>query len=355
VTSTEAADKTNPSAPVQNRPVLIYGLLVMLLLATAFGFYFFWRQLLLHDQQFREFQQQSESAERLQDKLLQQNKTDQQALQVLLQEQLAQFDIRIEKLSNSDRSDWLLAETEYLLRMANQYATLAHDAKSAEALLANADQVMKELEKSIAASKSIVSIRSKISDERASLKLRNELDKEGLYLQLEALIKQVDQMTVVNISSISKNDRTAEDTTLSHESSISKRMIASLLRVLEKIGGYIRVQQHDQDIGPLLSPDEQQYLKQNLRLRLEQAQIALMQQHQEVYETSLGDAKDWIKKYYVIDPVLKNKWLSELDAYSKQNVEEPLPDISGSLTALKSYMLTRHVMNEKPDNKVLAQ
>jgi len=341
-------DNTVTPGPVINKPTRIYMALLVLLLIIVSGFYFFWQQLLLRDRLFQEYQQQSESAERSQDKLLQQNKEEQQALQATLQEQLAQFDTRIEKLSNTDRSDWLLAETEYLLRMANQYATLTHDAKSAEVLLANADQVMKELEKNSVASKELVNIRSKIADERAALKLRSELDKEGLYLQLEALIKQVDQIAVVDISSMSKKDRAAESETLSHEPSLSKRMIASLLRALEKIGGYIRVQQHDQDIGPLLSPDEQQYLKQNLRLRLEQAQIALLQQHQAVYEASLSDAKDWIKKYYVIDPAVKNKWLAELDSDSKINVEAPLPDISASLTFLKDYMQTRHVVNEKP-------
>jgi len=340
-------DNAVTPTPVINNPMRIYIALLVLLLIMASGFYFFWQQLLLRDRLFREYQQQSESAERSQDKLLQQNKEEQQALQTTLQEQLAQFDTRIEKLSNTDRSDWLLAETEYLLRMASQYATLTHDAKSAEVLLANADQVMKELEKNSAANKELVNIRSKIADERAALKLRSELDKEGLYLQLEALIKQADQIAVVDISSMSKKYRAAENEKLSHEPSLSKRMIASLLRALEKIGGYIRVQQHDQDIGPLLSPDEQQYLKQNLRLRLEQAQIALLQQHQAVYEASLSDAKDWIKKYYVIDPALKNKWLVELDADSKINVEEPLPDISASLALLKDYMQTRHVFNEK--------
>jgi uroporphyrin-3 C-methyltransferase len=170
-------------------------------------------------------------------------------------------------------------------------------------------------------------------------------------LQLEALIKQVDQISVIDIGSMSKKDRAAEADIINHEPSISKRVISSLLHALEKIGGYIRVQKHDEEIGPLLSPDEQQYLKQNLRLRLEQAQIALLQQHQIVYEASLSDAKNWIKKYYVIDPALKNKWLVELEGYRQQNIEEALPDISASLAELKNYMLTRHVFNEKSSKR----
>lgn len=340
------ASPVSPGAAVL-KPGLIYAALVVLLVLIAGGYYFFWQQLILRDQQLSEFQQQVESAERQQDKFLQQSKEDQQALQTLLQEQLAQFDIRIEKLSSTDRSDWLLAETEYLLRMANQYATLAHDARAAEALLANADQIMRELEKNIAAGKSVVNIRSKISEERAALKLRSELDREGLYLQLDAFIKQIDKIPVVDISSMARKSQVAEQEIAVHETSISKRMLASLLRALEKVGGYIRVQKHDQEIGLLLSPDEQQYLKQNLRFRLEQAQIALLQQHQAIYQNSLSDGKEWVKKYYVIDPSLKNKLLMELDSYSKYDVEEPLPDISASLNALKEYIQTRHSSHGK--------
>jgi uroporphyrin-3 C-methyltransferase len=344
VTSTDKVVATNV---VNAKPLYFYAPLVVLVLVMTAGFYYFWQQLLLRDHQQRNFQQLMEGVERSQDKLIQQGIKDQQALQALVQEQLVQFDLRIEKLSSGDRSDWLLAETEYLLRMANQYATLAQDAKSAETLLANADQVIRELEKNIAASKAVVNIRRKIADERAALRLRSEVDKEELYLQLEAMINQVDQMAVVDIGSMSKKSPLTEENIVSHQQSISSQMMASFLRALEKIGGYIRVQNHEQEIGPLLSPDEQQYLKQNLRLRLEQAQIAVLQHRQTVYVTSLNDARDWIKKYYMIDPALKNKLLLELETYSKKNIEAPLPDISGSLTALRGYMLTRHVFNEK--------
>jgi len=350
VTNSDAVEKIIPAngnfsktgASRAYKSLYIYIALFVLLLSVPGEAYFFWQQLMLRDQRFSEFQQQVESAERLQDKFLQQSQEEQQAMHTLLQEQLAQYDLKIEKLSSTDRSDWLLAETEYLLRMANQYATLAHDARSAEALLTNADQVMQELEKNVAASKAVVNIRSKISQERAALKLRSELDREGLYLQLEAFIKQIDQLAVVDIASMARKDEIVEEVALAHGESISKRMQASLLRALEEIGGYIRVQHHDQEIGPLLSPDEQQYLKQNLHFRLEQAQIALLQQHQAVYENSLDNAKEWVKKYYVIDPELKNKLLKELDSYSKQNIEEPLPDISASLDALKNYLQTRN-------------
>lgn len=323
-----------------------YVVAVIFMAIVASGFYFLWQQLALRDQQFTEFQQQVESAERQQDKFLIKSNEDQQAMQLLLQEKLAQFDIKLEKLSGADRSDWLLAETEYLLRMANQYATLAQDAQSADSLLANADQVMRELEKNVVSSKSIVNIRTKISEERAALKLHEELDREGLYLQLEALIKQIDQISVVDISSMGKKDLVSEEFVLAHEESVSKRMKASLLHALEKIGGYIRIQQHgqasdEQSKAPLLSPNEQEYLKQNLHFCLEQAQIALLQHHQVIYQNSISNAKEWVNKYYVIDPMLKNKLLKELDGYSKQKIEEPLPDISGSLSALKIYIQAR--------------
>jgi len=267
---------------------------------------------------------------------------------------------RIEKLVNElarlrvvDRSDWLLAEAEYLLRLANQHAMLGQDAPAAAALLTQADKVLAELiqpseGRLFANVKKVIRIRQQIAEERDALILRSDIDREGLYLQIEALIKQLDKIPVIDLGSLSDPvSSPAGEESLPGSTSMGERFLTSLRQALKKIGGYVRIQRHDEALKTLLSPGEQLYLKQNLRFMLEQTQIAVLQRQQPVYENSLSKAKRWITEYYVIDPVLKQKLLAELADIARHNVEEPLPDISGSLVSLKALMKVRQQQGEE--------
>lgn len=252
-----------------------------------------------------------------------------------------------------DRGDWLLAEAEYLLRLANQHAILGQDAPAAAALLTQADKVLAELiqpseSRMLASIKKVTAIRQQIAEERDALILRSDIDREGLYLQIEALIKQLEKIPVIDLKNMSDQaaSQLAEEENRFETTSIGERFFRSLRQALEKIGGYVRIQRHDEALKTLLSPGEQLYLKQNLRFMLEQAQIAVLQHQQPVYENSLSKAKGWITEYYVIDPVLKKKLLAELADISRHNVEEPLPDISGSLVSLKALMKVRQQQGE---------
>lgn len=255
----------------------------------------------------------------------------------------------ISHLKTADRTDWLLAEAEYLLRLANQHAVLAHDAPAAAALLSQADRVLKELldatdARVFAHLKRVMAIRQQIAREREALVLRSDIDRSGLYLQIDAFIQQVEKLPVIDLANLSDQvaDEVVTEETLVQPSSLWDRFLLSFRVALEKMGAYVRIQHHDEALKTLLSPGDQLYLKQNLRFMLEQAQVAVLQEQQSVFNNSLSKARNWISEYYVMDPILKKKLLAELADISRHNVEEPLPDISGSLVSLKDLMKLRH-------------
>lgn len=328
-----------PEKKSRPKPAVIAAIIVAALIAIMMGF--FWYELQKQDQKLAEFRQQMEADQRAQNHLLEQTRFDEQQLKVLMEEQLALFENRLEKLSSADRSDWLLGEAEYLLRLAHHYAVLAKDAKAAEMLLANADDVMKEYERQHAVNTAVTGIRRQIANERSQLRLYDEFDREGLYLRLESLIETTDAIPVVDIQSLAPTKLDAEITEPGDQVAGST-LWKSFRRMTEKAGAYIRIRQHKKEPGALLSPDEQRYMKQNLRFRLEQAQLAILQQRQAVYKASLSDAKNWIDRYYVINQEQKKKILKELNELSGQNVNQSMPDMNGSLEALRQYIQKRH-------------
>ena len=98
----------------------------------------------------------------------------------------------------------------------------------------------------------------------------------------------------------------------------------------------IRPVRPDEVVKPLLAPDEFRYLELNLRLSLEQAQLAALKRQQTVYEQSLGNLAAWLRAYADAEHEATTALLAEVAQLSTLELARPLPDISGSLNELLS-------------------
>jgi uroporphyrin-3 C-methyltransferase len=233
-----------------------------------------------------------------------------------------------------------------LLRLSNHYVLLTQDSKTADRLLMNADDVLQELESSAANQPLLTNVRHKIADEHAALSMAANVDREGVYFRIEALVSLLDSLPVVDVRSLPKQNPEPVELAVAADAPLGERMFASLQHALGKIGGYIRIQQYGYDKPPLLAPDEQQALKEEVRLRLEAAQLALLQHRQSLYETSLNDAKTAIAQYYVLPPDTRKHLLDEIDVCLASPVNTSLPDIGDSLRALIDYQQSLHTQRE---------
>jgi uroporphyrin-3 C-methyltransferase len=316
----------------------LLALLVVLVVVVIAGFYLGWKQLGQRDEQLAALRQQIARGEQTHDKL----RHDLQSGS----EQLARLETRLDSVAGYDRNNWRLAEAEVLLRLSNHYVLLTQDSKTADRLLMNADEVLQELESSAANRQLIADVRHKIADEHTALSIAANADHEGIYFRIEALVSLLDPLPVVDVRNLSKQNPEPAEITLPADAALGERLFASLQHALGKIGGYIRIQQHGYDKPPLLSPDAQQALKEAVRLRLETAQLALLQHRQLLYETSLKDAKTAIEQYYVLPPDTRKHLLDEIDACLASPVNISLPDIGDSLRALIDYQQTLHTRQE---------
>src|SRR5690606_21247593 len=98
---------------------------------------------------------------------------------------------RLQGLSSTSREDWLLAEAEYLLRLANQRVLIEHSPSSADGLLTQADEILKNLD-----DPDLFSLRQAIAKDLASLRLIKEVDHEGLYFSIKALTEQIELLSL---------------------------------------------------------------------------------------------------------------------------------------------------------------
>ncbi|MET0356977.1 MAG: uroporphyrinogen-III C-methyltransferase, partial [Cellvibrio sp.] len=237
-------------------------------------------------------------------------------------------------LTNLNKDDWKLAEVDYLLRMANQRILMEHEAVNSLALAQSANSVLAELQNA-----DLFPARKKLSEEIEALKLAHKVDREGLYLQLLAITQQIENLPL--IEPLFEED----EETIAAMNEAEEAPATSIWQSIKNVGKsawhklsmYVRVRDQGRRVDAILPPEDQMYLKQNLRLMLEQAQIGLLREEQHVYQASLEKAQNWIRDYYPLNDQSQIV-LNDLEQLKKSNVQQPLPDFTGSAALVKEYL-----------------
>lgn len=251
-----------------------------------------------------------------------------------LQDRLTRSIQQVTASRELSRKDWLLAEVEYLLRLANQRVLMEQTPNGALTLLKSADTILSETD-----DVTIYDVRKALAADIAALEAVPRLDTEGVFLRLGALNRQVDNLRVVPVSERRELPQMLEEITPeSVKQSWGDGFKASWNKAVNKFEQLIVIQHHDQPIKPLMSPEQTFFLQQNLHLMLEQAQMALLQRKQQAFDSSLSKAQDWIATHFDPKDATTVALLTGLAELSEINVAPELPDISGSLTSLKDYL-----------------
>jgi uroporphyrin-3 C-methyltransferase len=251
-----------------------------------------------------------------------------------LQDRLTRSIQQVTASRELSRKDWLLAEVEYLLRLANQRVLMEQTPNGALTLLKSADTILSETD-----DVTIYDVRKALAADIAALEAVPRLDTEGVFLRLGALNRQVDNLRVVPVSERRELPQMLEEITPeSVKQSWGDGFKASWNKAANKFEQLIVIQHHDQPIKPLMSPEQTFFLQQNLHLMMEQAQMALLQRKQQAFDSSLSKAQDWIATHFDPKDATTVALLTGLAELSEVNVAPELPDISGSLTSLKDYL-----------------
>lgn len=234
----------------------------------------------------------------------------------------------------ASRKDWLLAEVEYLLRLANQRVLMEKTADGALKLLKSADNILKETD-----DVTIYEVRKALAADIAALEAVPKTDTEGVFLKLGALNAQVNQLKLVPVSEQREIPELLKELTPDTVSeSWTAGMKASWNKALDKLNSLIVIQHRDEKIEPLLSPRETFYLQQNLHLMLEQAQMALLQRKQSAYDSSLSKAQQWTGEFFNPKDATTQALIRGIEELKAVQVSPEMPDISGSLNKLKAYL-----------------
>jgi len=219
--------------------------------------------------------------------------------------------------------EWKVAEVAYLLRIANHRLLMERDADGALELLTAADEILVELDDF-----AFYQVRARLAEETRTLQSVEANDLPGIYLELEALKRQLRQLPLKlpqYLQSRSEAPTPATDG--------DSGFWASLRR---EVSSKFRIRHFEGDIKPLLSAEEAVYLELNLRLMLERAQLAALRREQLVFSESLETAASWLLEYLDDSDAAVTDSAEELRRIAAIQLDLDLPDISASLTALEA-------------------
>lgn len=249
----------------------------------------------------------------------------------------------LSRLHASDRVDWLLAEAEYLLRLANQRLNIERDAKGAEAILVASDKVLAEID-----DPSIYPIRESLRQEILALQSLAKVDLDGFYLQLQAMIKTLD--TLGQESFLVKKTSQTPAPSKAEEANYAQQLWNTIWQDLKQA---LVIRRLDEPAAPLLAPEQSYFLKQNLQLILEQAALAVLKEDNATFQHNLERAQQWLAQYYVKSNQTIEALTSSVASLRQHNISQTLPDISESLRLLKSRVEAMYRSHELDRNTSL--
>jgi uroporphyrin-3 C-methyltransferase len=249
-----------------------------------------------------------------------------------LQGEMQGLQNRVLDLNDKRPNDWMLAESEYLVRMAGRKLWLEHDLVSAITLLGNADERIAALN-----DPSLMPIRKALAEDIAKLKGMPRIDREGLTLKLAALSDQIEllPLSAVNMPEAKQEQDQAVSTNPDEwESNLKKNWV-------KFTENFITIRRRDGAVEALLSPQQEFFLRENLKTKLLQAQLAVYREQQSLYEDSIDKAQRWLTQYFDTDNSATHYMQGELDKLKGEQIQISYPE------QFKTQAMLEQVLTER--------
>jgi uroporphyrin-3 C-methyltransferase len=229
----------------------------------------------------------------------------------------------------NNREERLMSEVEQLVSIASEQLQLAANPKSALLALQTADMRLQALDKPQA-----IQLRKLISKDIERLQALPLIDTVGISLRLDGIAAMVDQLPLTS----DHHPRPASDTTAPDFETNAWRRLAG--EVWQDVRRLIRIERIDHPEPPLLTPEQAYFLRENLRLRLLTARIALLQRDESTYHNDLRAAEDWLKRHFDTSDAHVQNSIASIHQLAGSAINIQLPDLTESLNAAGRYKLS---------------
>jgi len=271
--------------------------------------------------------------------LTQQLSSAEKALQTAQQQQnasakeLETLREKVAVISGNDVRSWLLAQADYLVKLAGRKLWSDQDVTTAAALLKSADASLADMN-----DPSVMNVRRALTQDISNLSSVTQVDYDGAILKLNQLSNNVDNLRLA--------DNDSDDAPMDSDGGELSGSVREWRQNLVKswhnfMDDFITIRRRDNTAQPLLAPNQDVYLRENIRSRLLIAAQAVPRHQDEIYKQSIDTVSAWVRAWYDTNDAATKAFLAQLDELSQQNINMDLPDNLESQPLLEQLMQTR--------------
>ena len=226
-------------------------------------------------------------------------------------------------------SDWLFSEADFLLNNALRKLVLDNDVDTAVSLLKLADETLVKVNNSQANA-----IRTAINQDLKQLLSLSSVDQNAVMQKLSQLANTVDELQALNVNFDEAPEKSGKlsDDIADWQQNVEKSATSFL-------NHFIRISpKQTADKKELLAPNQDIYLRENIRLRLQLAIMAVPRQQDELYKQSLDAVASWVRSYFDTNAEVTQNFLKSVDELADSSIYVDVPGQLQSLTLLDKYL-----------------
>ncbi len=243
---------------------------------------------------------------------------------------------------SKNRDEWALSEVEQVLNTASQQLQLAGNVQGALIALQNADRSLGRSDKP-----QFLNIRRAIGADIERLKAMPAVDLAGVALRLDNAIAQVDTLPMLSdekpllpvapVRSTRNGGKEPAPETLS----LGQRMLQTWRNwsqeMWDDVRQLVRVRSVETPEALMLSPTESFFVRENLKLRLLNARLALLSRNEATFRDDLAGSQEILLKYFDTRARATQSAQAALRQVQANNLTIEMPTLSESLNAVRNY------------------
>lgn len=240
---------------------------------------------------------------------------------------------KVATISGNNVSSWLVSQADYLVKLAGRKLWSDRDVTTAAALLKSADASLADMN-----DPSVTNVRRALTQDISTLSAIEQVDYDGIILKLNQLSNNVDNLRLADNDS----DDAPMDSDGGELTSSLREWRQNLVKSWHNfMDDFITIRRRDNTAQPLLAPNQDIYLRENIRSRLLIAAQAVPRHQDEIYKQSIETVSSWVRAWYDTNDAATKAFLAQLDELSQQNIEMELPESLESQPLIDNLMQTR--------------
>ncbi|MEQ6280443.1 uroporphyrinogen-III C-methyltransferase [Kluyvera huaxiensis] len=247
--------------------------------------------------------------------------------------QLDEVQQKVAAISGTDAKTWLLSQSDFLVKLAGRKLWSDQDVTTAAALLKSADASLADMN-----DPSLITARRALTEDIASLAAISQVDYDGIILKVNQLANQVDNLRLAD----NNNDDSPMDNDDGELSASLSEWRVNLQKSWQSfMDSFITIRRRDETAVPLLAPNQDIYLRENIRSQLLAAVQAVPRHQDETYKQALDNVSTWVRAYYDTEDSTTKAFLDDIEKLSQQSISMDVPETLQSQPILEKLMQTR--------------